>query len=58
MNGDFINFFPDIQVASSCTSLKMAKKAKGGARGSADKYFVSNVEEPFDAFISYEFILL
>jgi hypothetical protein len=30
----------------------MAKKAKGGARGSADKYFVSNVEELFDAFIS------
>jgi hypothetical protein len=36
----------------------MAKKAKGGARGSADKYFVSNVEEPFDAFKSKESILL
>ena len=28
------------------------EKGKSGARGSADKYFVSNVEEPFDAFIS------
>jgi hypothetical protein len=41
-----------IYIWNHSTSLKMAKKAKGGARGSADKYFVSNVEEPFDAFIS------